>query len=296
MQDSDNTFVFFKPSAKLTDEIIKQNQALVKEYTARTAPEEPTETADYEPDLGWFGLGRPRSMKPTLVSPVEAGQEVIAERIYNYLSSLSESPWAVEGGTFPVSEYLPSGMMTMLGFSSLRKQPNSARAKNVWRLVERLTEEFVDWLANEQNAAFVTPWLEMHLTTEGELLLIAIPEKEGDDPTRDVNDLSSVGDMRVTEANGAVVANDTRTNVSTESVPPNNSPAVITDVKREIDAFVTALEAGKKAYHEARLQNGLEAEETSLTAEEDFGVSESQQDRPFTTASAAAEDKTGQRP
>jgi hypothetical protein len=175
MQDSDNIFVFFKPSAGLTDEIIKQNQCLVKEHTARTAPEGPIETDDYEPDLGRFGLGHPRPTRQTLTSSVEAGQQVIAERVYNYLCSLSESPWAMEGGSFPVSEYLPNGMMTSLGFSSLRKQPDSKHAKNTWRLVEQLTKEFVDWLVNEQNGAFVTPWLQIHLR-EGKLRLIAIPE------------------------------------------------------------------------------------------------------------------------
>ena len=187
MQDSDNIFVFFKPSAELTEAIIKQNQALVKEYTARTAPEEPTETDDYEPDLGRFGLGHPRPIRQTLTSPIETGQQVVAERIYNYLSSLSESPWAMNGGSFPVSEYLPNGMMTSLGFSSLRKEPDSPRARNVWQLVEQLTKEFVDWLANEQNGAFVTPWLEIHLAN-GELRLIAIPESEVDDSADEPGD------------------------------------------------------------------------------------------------------------
>ena len=183
MPDSDNIFVFFKPSANLTEEIIKQNQALVKEYTPRTAPDEPTEIDDYESDLGRFGLGHPRPLRQNLTSPVEIGQQVIAERIYNYLASLSESPWSLKGNSFPVSEYLPNGMITSLGFSSLRKQPDSLRAKIVWRLVEQLTEEFVDWLVNEQNGAFVTPWLVIHLVPKGELRLIAIPESQVDDST-----------------------------------------------------------------------------------------------------------------
>ncbi len=181
MQNTDNIFVFFKPSADLTEEIIKQNRALVKEYTSKTAPEESTETD--EPDLALFGLGHTRPVRQTLTTPVETGQQVIAERIYNYLASLSESPWSLKGGSFPVSEYLPNGMMTSLGFSSLRKQPDSPRAKTVWRLVAQLTAEFVHWLVNEQNGAFVTPWLEIHLVPEGELRLIAIPESQVDDST-----------------------------------------------------------------------------------------------------------------
>ena len=176
MQDSDNIFVFFQPSTELTDEIIKQNQALVKDYNTRTGPEAGAERDEDEPALGRFGLGSQRQVRQVLPSPIEMGQQLITEKIYNYLSSLSETPWAMEGGSFPVSEYLPRGMITMLGFSSLRKQPDSQRAVKVWRLVERLTEEFVDWLANEQNGAFVTPWLEIHLTMDGALRLIAIPE------------------------------------------------------------------------------------------------------------------------
>jgi len=185
MQDSDNIFVFFKPSANLTEEIIQQNQALVKEYTPGTAPEEATETD--EPDLVRFGLGHPRPVRQTLTS-VETGQQVVAERLYNYLASLSESPWSLKGGSFPVSEYLPNGMVTSLGFSSLRKQPESPRAKTIWRLVEQLTEEFVHWLVNEENGAFVTPWLEIHLVPEGELRLIAIPESQVDDSTSEEAD------------------------------------------------------------------------------------------------------------
>ena len=275
MQDSDNIFVFFKPSAELTKEIIKQNQALVKDYTARTAPEEQTETDYYEPHLGRFGLGHLRPMRQTLTSPVEVGQQVIAERMYNYLSSLSESPWAMDGGSFPVSEYLPSGMITMLGFSSLRKQANSARAKNVWRLVELLTEEFVDWLANEQNGAVVTPWLEMHLTTEGELLLIAIPENEVDDSTEE-------------KADEATAAHTYGVPVSYERVA---TAASIAEMKREMmNAFASAFEAGKRAYRDAHMRNQSAGEEKAVTAGEDYSESKSEQDKPFATASARAED------
>jgi len=181
MRDSQDSFVFFMPSADLTIEIIRQNQSLVRDYAARTVPGISSESSDDEPLLGRFGLGYLRTRSVSGKPSIESGQRLIAERLYHYLSSLSESPWARDGGSFPVSEYVTDGMITMLGFSSLRRHPDSSRALEVRQLFETLTEEFVDWLANEQNGAFVTPWIEMHLTTKGELSLIAISEDELED-------------------------------------------------------------------------------------------------------------------
>jgi len=273
MQDSDNTFVFFKPSEELTTKIIKQNQALVEEYIARTAPDESAESDNYEPDFGRFGIGQPRPGRQALRSPGAVGQQVITERIYNYLSALSESQWALDGGSFPVSEYLPNGMITMLGFSSLRKQPESQLATNVGRLIEQLTEEFVDWLANEQNGAFVTPWLEMHLNTKGELLLIAIPENEVDDSTEEIAD-----EAMAVHAYGVPVTSEKRWTRTSDFV----------ETKR--NAIASAVEAGRRAYREVRLRIESAGEEKALTAGEGYGERESQEDKPIARASARAED------
>lgn len=246
MQDFDNMFVFFKPSAELTAKIIKQNQALVKEYTARTAPEESTESENYEPDFDRFDPGPRRPGRQASRSPVEVGQQVIVERLYNYLSSLSESQWALDRGSFPIDEYLPNGMLTMLGFSSLRKQPESQLATEVGYLMEQLTEEFVNWLANEQNGAFVTPWLEMHLTTHGELLLIAIPEDEVDDSTEELADETTAAHDYVT---------------AVESVAP------VTDFAESV--FASAVEAGKQAYRESRDESAVQ-ERAAALVEDNF--------------------------
>lgn len=290
MQDADNSFVFFKPSPKLADEILKQNQALVKEYAARTAPEE-VEEGDDEPDIGRFGFSYKRPVRQTLTSPVEMGQQLITEKIYNYLSSLSESSWAMEGGSFPVSEYLPRGMITMLGFSSLRKQPDSQRAVGVWQLVERLTEEFVDWLANEQNGAFVTPWLEIHLTTDGELRLIAIPESEVEDGTIQEIDEAAMF-QEIDEA--AMSATEGTAHVYGAHQPSEGSStslARILEMKEEIDAAVSAFQARTRAYLEARKRKES-AVETSASGD-DYGLSESRQDNTFATASGHAEENAG---
>lgn len=238
MQDSDNMFVFFKPSSELTDEIIKQNQALVKEYAARTAPEDVAEFEEDEAGPGRFGLSYQPPLSRTVRSPVETGQQVITERIYHYLSSLSESPWAAEGGSFVVSEYLPKGLITMLGFSSIRKQPESQRAHTIERLVERLTEEFVDWLANQQNGAFVTPWLEIHLTTQGELRLIAIPETEVEDAT-----------MFATAATA-----------SSGDVATGKDVTHLKEIARELDAAIVALRV-----LEAKVEESSEAMEANVS-------------------------------
>jgi hypothetical protein len=183
----------------------------------------------------------------------------------------------MEGGSFPVSEYLPRGMITMLGFSSLRKQPDSQRAVKVWRLVERLTEEFVDWLANDQNGAFVTPWLEIHLTMDGALRLIAIPESEVEDGTRQEIDLEAV-DAALHYYGVPVSAGESSTGV-----------AQVAEMKEEIEAFVSAFEAGKRAYREARRRHEAAVEETFG----DYGIRVSRQDQTFGTASGHTEEKAG---
>lgn len=283
MQDSDNSFVFFKPSPNLTDEIIKENQALVKEYAARTAPEEVAEGDQDELGMGRFEFIYQRPVRQTLTSPVEMGQQLITEKIYNYLSSLSESSWAMEGGSFPVSEYLSRGMITMLGFSSLRKQPDSQRAVGVFQLVERLTEEFVDWLANEQNGAFVTPWLEIHLTTDGELRLIAIPESEVEDGT-----IQEIDEASVFATEGTAHVFDAHQ----PSEGSSTNLARILKMKQELDAIVSAFEARKRAYRESRKRNEGAVEETSASGD-DYGLSESRQDNTFATASGQAEENAG---
>jgi hypothetical protein len=178
---SPNYFRFFMPTAELTKAIIKQNQRLFYDYVQRNFPAGDEEGRDDDEGLSLLGRMLPRRLRSkTSVDSdrqIESGQQLISERLYNYLSSLSESPWAKEGNTFPLREYVPDGMANMLGLSAYRDlQQDSPQAVEILRLLGALTDEFRDWLVTERGS-FVTPWLEIHLNEDDELRLLAVEEE-----------------------------------------------------------------------------------------------------------------------
>jgi predicted RNA-binding protein with RPS1 domain len=157
-------FKFFMPSSDLANAIMEENQHLVSEYVERNYPpgylESETESQTEEG-------GRETRMAKRLIS----------ERLFHYLSSLAETPRAVDGNDFPLWDYLSDGMATMLGLSAYRDMPSeSPRAKGIRRLVDRITFEFREWLRDEQRGAFVTPWIEIHLADDA-LRFVAIEDE-----------------------------------------------------------------------------------------------------------------------
>jgi hypothetical protein len=179
-----NGFRFFMPSAELTKAVMKQNQQLVSEYVERNFPPgyQSTETESENEDGSL--LGRLELEKLATPSTVDherqtlMGKRLISERLYHYLSSLAETPRALEGADFPLWEYLPDGMATMLGLSAYRDMPrDSARAMEIRQLLERITLEFRNWLLEEQHGIFVTPWIEIGLSEGDDLRLTALEEE-----------------------------------------------------------------------------------------------------------------------
>jgi hypothetical protein len=180
MENTANSFEFFLPSPELAEALVAQNQALVSDYARMMNLEtEMQEEAEDRSLLGGLVSGlRPNRARESQSRSTEMARRVIAERLYHYVSSLSETPFALAGGEFPVHEYIADGMGTMLGLSAYRKQPDSARSREIRQLLERLTSEFQDWLIDKQKGKFVTPWLEMHLDARGQLRLLLIAEDE----------------------------------------------------------------------------------------------------------------------
>lgn len=185
-------FRFFMPSTELTKAIIDQNQQLVAEYVERNFPpgyqSNQTESEDQDGSLlGRLGLETLRSESTVDTErQTRKGKQLISERLYHYLSSLAETPRALAGGEFPIWEYLPDGMATMLGLSAYRDmQQDSARAMEIRQLLEGITGEFRNWLLEEQHGRFVTPWIEIDLRNDALRLAViedsdAFPSSKAD--------------------------------------------------------------------------------------------------------------------
>jgi hypothetical protein len=170
-------YEFFMPSNELTNAIIEQNQRLVaKAREGNLSPGSQSNQNVSQVEDGSL-LGRMESEllrsqgMPDPRRQTRTGQLLISERLYHYLSSLAETPLANEGGEFPIWEYVPSGMATMLGLSAYREMPADARqAVEIRELLEQLTLEFRAWLVKE-HGSFVTPWFEIELTEDDALIL-----------------------------------------------------------------------------------------------------------------------------
>src|SRR5947209_5337082 len=109
-------FRFFEPTTELAEAILKQNQRLVLENIRENYP---PETEIETEDQSLMERFEPGQVVP--LAEVEhqrqilSCQRLVAERLYHYLSSLAESPWAQDEHDFPIAEYIPEGMATMLG-------------------------------------------------------------------------------------------------------------------------------------------------------------------------------------
>jgi hypothetical protein len=178
-------FKFFVPTTELTVAILEENQRLVLE-NMRENYDGLEIDADIEDESLTASLEAEEAVPSGEVDhqrKIQSCQRLVAERLYHYLSSLAESPWARDGQDFPIAEYIPEGMATMLGLSAYFELPNdSDQAKNTRHLLDRLTDEFRDWLRGE-NGEFVTPWIEVHLHGNDALRLIAIEEANLPEPS-----------------------------------------------------------------------------------------------------------------
>ncbi len=179
-------FRFFTPTTELAGAILKQNQRLVLDNILEEYPVGPEIDADIEDE----SLTAPVEVEGVVYSAdldpqrqILSCQRLVAERLYHYLSSLAESPWAREGQDFPIAEYIPEGMATMLGLSAYFELPgHSDEAKKIRHLMDNLTDEFRDWLRLE-NGEFVTPWIEIHLQRNDALRLRVIEEANLPEPS-----------------------------------------------------------------------------------------------------------------
>lgn len=179
---SQRSFRFFMPSPELTEAIIAQNRRLLSDYVQRNFPITEEEGRVDDEGLSLIARMLPRRVRARASASgersLEHGQRLISERLYHYLSSLSESPWAKEGNTFPLREYIPDGMANILGLSAYRNMPpDSLEAREIPRLLSALTDEFRDWLSALEHSSFVTPWLEIYLDEHEELRLLAREEE-----------------------------------------------------------------------------------------------------------------------
>ena len=179
-------FEFFMPSPELTASILEQNQRLVLENIRENYPPAPEIDADSEAESLTALLeveGVVSSAEADHRQQLLSCQRLVAERLYHYLSSLAESPWARDGQDFPIAEYIPEGMATMLGLSAYFEIPgDSDHAKEIRQVLDQLTDEFRDWLRRE-NGEFVTPWIEVHLHSNDALRLIANEEANLPEPS-----------------------------------------------------------------------------------------------------------------
>jgi len=264
MQDTSKTFEFFVPSPELAEAIVKQNQALVREYAKRTTPEIDIGETEDRSLLGGLLRGlQPHRISEAHTRSTQTAQHVIAERLYHYLSSLSETPWALAGGEFPIGEYVTDGMGTMLGLSVYRKEPDSPRGEEIRQLLERLTGEFQHWLVTEQHGTFVTPWLEMHLDASGELRLNLIAEETIDDLGRDK--VEEAYSRSATAGGSEYVSHVEQDEVEREGRWETTLEPVISE--REIGTVARAIEAGKRAYQEEKRKTLASTEGITRTEE-----------------------------
>jgi len=164
--------LFFQPSPELASAIVAQNQTLVSptlqsDWDNEELDLEEDEDVD-EPGTSADSLPMFQEIADASRTSVEHGyQRVIGERLYHFLASMSESPYAREGGRFPLWEVIPGGMSTMLGVP---------RESN---LLNSLTVEFRDWLRDEHQGKYTGPWWQVSLDDDGGFMLKEIVSKQG---------------------------------------------------------------------------------------------------------------------
>lgn len=163
---------FFKPTPTLARAIVRNNQMLVSQPLQTPWDDE---ELDLEEDEGLddsttdIDSTMTFSQSPAAIerdSGEYESQRIISERLYHFLASMTESPYARDGGRFPLWEVIPGGMSTMLGMP-----PDS-------NLMRALVEEFRKWLRDEQRGRYKGPWWEVVLDDDEALVLKEIASKQ----------------------------------------------------------------------------------------------------------------------
>ncbi len=176
-------FHFFKPKELLTKAIAEQNQRLLLESLQRVSPEEELSREAFEGDEpeheslmeSYFGRFSRRVRRNSEEQQVRQLQRLMGERLYHYLATLAESPYARGGGKFDIREYIPQGMASLLGLAAAfdSHEPQSEHVMYTRHLLEKFTDEFRDWLVGEQQRFYVCAWGEIYLDEDDKLMLQA---------------------------------------------------------------------------------------------------------------------------
>jgi hypothetical protein len=176
-------FLFFKPSEPLTSAIAAQNQRLGLESLQRVSPEEELSREAFEDDesereslmTAYLRRFSRRGRRESEEQQVKRLQWLMGERLYHYLATLAESPYAREGGRFYIWDYIPQGMATMLGLAAAfdNHVPDSEQVMYTRHLLKKFTEEFRDWLVEEQRGSYVCAWGEIYLDGPDRFMLQA---------------------------------------------------------------------------------------------------------------------------
>lgn len=155
--------LFFRPSFTLARAIVAQNQMLASQplHTEWDHAELDLEENEEIEELR-MALDSPPQREPGS----DDYQRIIAERLYHFLASLTETPYAREGGRIPLWEVIPGGMATNLGL------PRESD------LVHSLAEEFRLWLRRDCQGSYAGPWWHVSLDDDDQLVLKETASKQ----------------------------------------------------------------------------------------------------------------------
>src|SRR5204863_5577130 len=115
-------FLFFWPTEPLAIALAEQNRRLVAESLQRVSPadelgQEASEDDELERDsMAASAPGREarHAGRASAEQQTRRLQRLMGERLYHFLATLAESPYAQEGGKFSIWEFIPQGMANML--------------------------------------------------------------------------------------------------------------------------------------------------------------------------------------
>lgn len=177
---SSKELFFFRPTEPLTKALVEQNQRLVAESLQRVSPEEELRQAGFgggesereSVASSFAGKVSQRTHRDTEEQQTKRLQRLIGERLYHYLATLAESPYAREGGKFDIWEYIPQGMANNLGLAAAftGRQSDSEQAIYSRHLLKTFTVEFRDWLV-ERHRSYACAWGEIQLDEKDRLML-----------------------------------------------------------------------------------------------------------------------------
>jgi hypothetical protein len=164
--------LFFRPSATLAQAIVGLNQTFVSQFLQSDWDNEELDLEEDE-DVDDPSAAFDSSLMVQATTAAtgrdrveDEYQRVIGDRLYHFLASMTESPYAREGGRFPLWEVIPGGMSTMLGV------PRESD------LLHTLTEEFRNWLLREHRGTYKGPWWVVSLDDDDALVLKEIASKQ----------------------------------------------------------------------------------------------------------------------